>query len=160
MRSQLQLHRQCFRRHCDSSQSCKIQGIRREIWFRSCVGDGSRQICVRHGQVFRDVRSRKMERPRGRWAMLGLLDRATELTNVKRQTPRPEPLTREAALKTTALAATLLFAHGPTTERTVIAAERLGRALGVTVRALPYWGQRTCALARSPGPQTEPATPP
>jgi len=30
-----------------------------------------------------------------------------------------EPLTCEAALKTTALAATLLFAHGQTTERTV-----------------------------------------
>jgi hypothetical protein len=41
--------------------------------------------------------------------MHGLLDRATQLTNVKRQTPRPEPLTREAALKTTALAATLLL---------------------------------------------------
>jgi len=39
-------------------------------------------------------------------------------------------------MKTTALAATLLFAHGQTTERTVTAAERLGRALGVTVKVL------------------------
>src|ERR1700674_723550 len=99
MRSKLKLCRQCFRRHCDSSQSRKIQGIRREIWFGSCVGDGSRQICVRHGQVFRDVWSWKMERPRGERAMFGLLDRATQLTNLKRETPRPEPLTSEAALK-------------------------------------------------------------
>ena len=45
----------------------------------------------------------------------------------------PEPLTCEAALKTTALAAALLFVRGQTTERTVTAAERLGSALGVTV---------------------------
>src|SRR5258707_2983432 len=159
MRSQLQLHRQCFRRHCDSSQSCKIQGIRREIWFRSCVGDGSRQICVRHGQVFRDVRSRKMERQRRNWAMLGLLDRATQLTNLKRETPCPEPLTCEAALKTTALAATLLFAHGQTTERTVIAAERLARALGVTIRVLPYWGELIVELDGAPISQIVPAKP-
>jgi hypothetical protein len=69
--------------------------------------------------------------------MLRLLDRAAQLTDLKGETPRPEPLTREAALKTTALAATLLFARGQTTERTVVAAERLGLALGVTARVLP-----------------------
>jgi hypothetical protein len=37
--------------------------------------------------------------------MFGLLDRAAQLTNLKRETPGPEPLTREAALKMTALAA-------------------------------------------------------
>src|SRR2546429_4012943 len=116
MRSQLQLHRQCFRRSCVSSQSRRI---RREIWFGSCVGDGSRQIRFRHGQAFRNLGSRKMERPRGKCAMHGLLDRAAQLTNLKRETPCPEPPTCEAALKTTALAATLLFAHGQTTERTV-----------------------------------------
>src|SRR5882724_4213075 len=57
--------------------------------------------------------------------------------------PEPGPLTREAALDTIALAAALLFAHGQTTERTIVAAERLGRALGVPVTALPYWGQLT-----------------
>src|SRR5713226_5745893 len=119
MRSQLQLHRQCFRRHCDPSQSSKIQGIRREIRFGSCVGDSSRQIRFRHGQTFRNVGSRKMERTHGKCAMHGLLDRATQLTNLKREPPGPEPLTCEAALKTTALAATLLFAHDQTTERTV-----------------------------------------
>ena len=49
--------------------------------------------------------------------MHGLLDRAAQLTNLKRETPCPEPLKCEAALKTTALAATLLFAHGQTAER-------------------------------------------
>src|SRR5882762_2475855 len=78
-----------------------------------------------------------MERPRWERTMFGLLDRATQLTNLKKETPCPEPLTSEAALKTTALAATLLFAHGQTTERTVTAAERLGRALGVAVKVLP-----------------------
>src|SRR5882672_5068998 len=57
-----------------------------------------------------------------------------------------EPLTREAALDTIAMAATLLFAHGQTTERTIVAAERLGRALGVPVTALPYWGQLTVEI--------------
>jgi uncharacterized membrane protein YjjP (DUF1212 family) len=88
--------------------------------------------------------------------MLGLLDRAAQL---KRETPRPEPLTCETALKTTALAATLLFAHGQTTERTVAAAERLGRALGVTVRVLPYWGELTVQLDGAPISQIVPAKP-
>jgi uncharacterized membrane protein YjjP (DUF1212 family) len=87
-----------------------------------------------------------MERPRGKRAMLGLLDRAAQLTDLKSETPCPGPLRCEAALKTTALAATLLFAHGQTTERTVTAAERLGRALGVTVRVLPYWGELTIEI--------------
>jgi uncharacterized membrane protein YjjP (DUF1212 family) len=78
--------------------------------------------------------------------VLRLLDRATQLTNPKRETTRPEPLTCEAALETTALAATLLFAHGQTTEQTVIAAERLARTLGVTVRVLPYWGELTIEI--------------
>jgi hypothetical protein len=51
--------------------------------------------------------------------MLGLLDRATQLTNLKRETPCPEPLTCEAALKTTALAATLCLLMIKTTERTI-----------------------------------------
>jgi uncharacterized membrane protein YjjP (DUF1212 family) len=62
-------------------------------------------------------------------------------------------------LKTTALAATLLFAHGQTTERTVTAAERLGRALGVTVRVLPYWGELTVELDGAPVSQIVPAKP-
>jgi uncharacterized membrane protein YjjP (DUF1212 family) len=91
--------------------------------------------------------------------MHGLLDRATQLTNLKRKTPCPEPLTCAAALKTTALAATLPFAHGQTTERTITAAERLGRALGVTVKVLPYWGELTIALDGAPISQIVPAKP-
>jgi hypothetical protein len=49
--------------------------------------------------------------------MLGLLDRSTQLTDTMSEASGPEPLTCEAALKTTALAAALLFAHGQTTER-------------------------------------------
>jgi uncharacterized membrane protein YjjP (DUF1212 family) len=91
--------------------------------------------------------------------MLGLLDRATQLTNLKRETSRLEPLTCEAALKTTALAATLLFAHGQTTERTVADAERLGRALGVTVKELPYWGELIVEFDGAPVSQIVPAKP-
>jgi uncharacterized membrane protein YjjP (DUF1212 family) len=100
-----------------------------------------------------------MERPHGKFAMHGLLDRATQLTSLRGETPCPEPPTCEAALKTTALAATLLFAHGQTTERTVTAAERLGRALGVTVRVLPYWGELTVELDGAPVSQIVPAKP-
>jgi uncharacterized membrane protein YjjP (DUF1212 family) len=60
---------------------------------------------------------------------------------VQSSPPCFEPPTREAALSIVALAATLLFAHGVTTERTVVTAERLGRALGVPVRVLPDWGE-------------------
>jgi uncharacterized membrane protein YjjP (DUF1212 family) len=91
--------------------------------------------------------------------MLGLLDRAARLTSLKRETTPPEPLTCEAALKTTALAATLLFAHGQTTERTVIAAERLGRTLGVAVRVLPYWGELTVDIDGAPVSRIVPTKP-
>ena len=70
-----------------------------------------------------------------------------------------EPLTREAALDTIAMAATLLFAHGQTTERTIVAAERLGRALGVPVRVLPYWGELTVEIDGTPISQIVPVKP-
>ena len=41
--------------------------------------------------------------------MLGLLDSATQLTDLRRETPCPEPLTCGPALKTTALAITFLI---------------------------------------------------
>ena len=88
-----------------------------------------------------------------------LLDRATQLTNLERGALSPEPLTCEAALKTTALAATLLFAHGQTTERTITAAERPGRTLGVTARVLPYWGELTVELEGAPVSQIVPVKP-
>jgi hypothetical protein len=64
--------------------------------------------------------------------------------------PEPGPLTRETALDTIALAAALLFAHGQTTERTVVVEERLGRVFGVPVTALSYWGQLTVEIDRKP----------
>jgi uncharacterized membrane protein YjjP (DUF1212 family) len=91
--------------------------------------------------------------------MHGLLDRAAQLTNFKWEAPDFGPLTYEAALKTTALAAKLLFAHGQTTERTVAAAERLGRALGVTVKVLPRWGEIVVKLDGVPLSQIVPAEP-
>ncbi|WP_246669429.1 MULTISPECIES: threonine/serine exporter ThrE family protein [unclassified Bradyrhizobium] len=75
------------------------------------------------------------------------------------EAPCPEPPTCEAALEITALAATLLFAHGQTTERTVTAAERLGRALGVKVKVLPYWGEIIVQLDGAPISQIVPAKP-
>jgi hypothetical protein len=62
----------------------------------------------------------------------------------------PEPLTRGGALDAIALAAVLLFAHGQTTERTVVAAKRLGRALSVPVTALPYWRQLAVEIDGKP----------
>jgi uncharacterized membrane protein YjjP (DUF1212 family) len=91
--------------------------------------------------------------------MFGLLDRAAQLTDLTRETSFPEPLTCEAALKTTALAPTLLFVHGQTTERTVTAAERLGRARGLTVKVLPYWGELIVDLDGAPISQIVPAKP-
>jgi hypothetical protein len=68
--------------------------VKRQIGFRSGLGDGSTQIRSRHGQAFRNVRSRKMERQLGKCAMLGLLDRATQLTEFKNETPCSESLAR------------------------------------------------------------------
>jgi len=87
--------------------------------------------------------------------MFGLLDRATQLTNLKKETPCPEPLASEAALKTTALAATLCLLTGrPQSGR--YRCERLGRALGVTVKVLPYWGELTVELDGAPISQIVP----
>src|SRR6201994_3405316 len=73
--------------------------------------------------------------------MLGLLDRPTQLTQFEWETPGAEPMTHDVALKITALAANLLFVNGQTTERTVVAAERLGHFLGISVKVLPYWDE-------------------
>ncbi|MGY3423447.1 uncharacterized membrane protein YjjP (DUF1212 family) [Bradyrhizobium sp. F1.13.4] len=59
----------------------------------------------------------------------------------------------------TALAATLLFTHGQTTERTVGAAERLARVLGVAVKVLPYWGDLIVKVDGAPVSHIVPAKP-
>lgn len=91
--------------------------------------------------------------------MLGLLDRATQLSERKQESLRAEPPSSDMALRTTALAAALLFAHGQTTERTVLAATRLGRALGVAVKVLPQWDELIVELDGSLVSQTAPARP-
>ncbi|TYL97729.1 threonine/serine exporter family protein [Bradyrhizobium rifense] len=91
--------------------------------------------------------------------MLGLLDRATQLSERKQESSRAEPPSSEMALNTTALAAALLFAHGQTTERTVVAATRLGRVLGVAVKVLPQWDELIIKLDGSLVSQTAPARP-
>jgi uncharacterized membrane protein YjjP (DUF1212 family) len=68
-------------------------------------------------------------------------------------------MTREAALDTVGLAAGLLFAHGQTTERTVEASERLGRALGVPARVLPHWGGLAIEIDRTLYLELIPSTP-
>jgi hypothetical protein len=60
--------------------------------------------------------------------------------------PNFEAPAHEVALDIIALAATLLFAHGQTTERTVVTAERLRGALGVPARVLPDWDKLTVEL--------------
>ena len=91
--------------------------------------------------------------------MLGLLDRATQLSERKQVGSCAEPPACEAALNTTALAAALLFAHGQTTERAVVAATRLGRAFGVAVKVLPQWDELIVKLDGAPVSQIVPASP-
>jgi uncharacterized membrane protein YjjB (DUF3815 family) len=68
-------------------------------------------------------------------------------------------LTRPAALDIVIHAATLLFENGQTTEETVVAADKLGRALGVPVTLLPHWGQLAIRVDGTPLSDTVPATP-
>ena len=60
--------------------------------------------------------------------------------------PEPGPLTRERRWTRFRWRQRSCSTHGQTTERTIVAAERLGRALGVPVTALPYWGQLTVEI--------------
>jgi uncharacterized membrane protein YjjP (DUF1212 family) len=68
--------------------------------------------------------------------------------------PAPAP-----ALETIALGATLLFENGQTTEETVVAAHRLGRALGVTVKLNADWGELAIHVDGTPLSDVFPATP-
>src|SRR5258705_12913547 len=60
---------------------------------------------------------------------------------------------------TIALAASLLFTHGQTTERTVVATQQLGRTLGVPVRVLPHWDELVVELDHTPFSEIVPAAP-
>src|SRR5258708_34263656 len=60
---------------------------------------------------------------------------------------------------TVALAASLLYTHGQTTEKTVVAAQQLGRTLGVPVRVLPHWDELVVELDNTAFSEIVPATP-
>jgi uncharacterized membrane protein YjjP (DUF1212 family) len=71
----------------------------------------------------------------------------------------PASLTRPATLDIVAQSATLLFENGQTTEETVVAAEKLGRALGMPLTLLPFWGELAIRAEGIPLSHTVPATP-
>jgi uncharacterized membrane protein YjjP (DUF1212 family) len=72
------------------------------------------------------------------------------------QTAHP---TRAAALETVAAAAVLLHNNGQTTERTVVASERLGHALGVRLTVQPHWGEVALQAEGTPFSEMAPSTP-
>ncbi|HUB47847.1 MAG TPA: threonine/serine exporter family protein [Acetobacteraceae bacterium] len=69
------------------------------------------------------------------------------------------PPNHEAALHIVAQAAASLFIHGQTTEQTILAAERLGDALGAPIHVLPYWGELVVEIDGTPRTEIVPATP-
>jgi uncharacterized membrane protein YjjP (DUF1212 family) len=69
--------------------------------------------------------------------------------------PAPDPRVVELVAR---MGASLLR-NGQTTERTVLATERLGSALGVTIRALPRWEELVLQSDGTPFFITVPATP-
>ena len=72
---------------------------------------------------------------------------------------RPVYLTHAVALETVAAAAELLFKNGQTTERVVLAAERLGRALGVPLKLHPHWDELALQVEGTPFSEMIPAKP-
>ena len=73
--------------------------------------------------------------------------------------PQTVHLARSRAVETVALAAARLLDDGQTTERTVVATERLGRAMGLPVRVLPRWGELAVHVEGTPFADVVPATP-
>ncbi|HVM85428.1 MAG TPA: threonine/serine exporter family protein [Candidatus Binatia bacterium] len=72
---------------------------------------------------------------------------------------QPEHLARAAAIEIVAVAAATLFKNGQTTERVVIAAERLGRALGVPLTLHPHWGELALQVVGTPFSEMIPTMP-
>ncbi|MFM0071340.1 threonine/serine exporter family protein [Paraburkholderia sediminicola] len=70
--------------------------------------------------------------------------------------PRQGPIDE---VDTVSLAASLLFTHGQTTERTVVAAQQFGRTLGVPVRVLPHWDELVVELDHTSFSEIVPAAP-
>jgi hypothetical protein len=72
-------------------------------------------------------------------------------------TSEPAHVTRAAKIEIVATAVALLFKNGQTTERLVIAAERLGHALGVPLRLHPHWGELALQIEGTPFSEMVPA---
>ena len=79
------------RRRCDAPQSGEVLWACRKIRRGSCVGDGPRQIRIRVREADARRRSRNLERPRRRWALLGILDRATKQLGRNHRDARRRP---------------------------------------------------------------------
>src|ERR1700754_287367 len=67
--------------------------------------------------------------------------------------------TRSRAIETIALAAARLLDDGQTSERTIVATERLGRALGLSIRVLPRWDELAVHVEGTPFAYIVPAAP-
>jgi hypothetical protein len=78
LRSDLQFLSEHKRRRGDASQSGEVQRICRKIGRGSRIGDRPRKICIRFGKADARLRPRDLDWPRRRWALLGILDRATK----------------------------------------------------------------------------------
>ncbi|WEX79466.1 threonine/serine exporter family protein (plasmid) [Sinorhizobium numidicum] len=72
------------------------------------------------------------------------------MTAIVEAASQPTLLTRAAALDTVALAAKLLFKNGQTSERVVLAVERLGHALGLPLTLHLYWGELVLQVEGTP----------
>lgn len=73
--------------------------------------------------------------------------------------PQTIGLTRSQAIETIALAAARLLDDGQTTERTVVATERLGRFLGLSTRVLPHWDEVAIHIDGTPFADIVPVAP-
>jgi len=126
----------------------KIQGIRREIRFGYASVTVHDKFASGTGRLFEPRVRRWSGRAEVRDARG--TDRAAQLTNLKKgENAVPSAADVRGGIEDDRAGRhTFCFAHGQTTERTITAAERLGRALGVTVRVLPYLGRAHCRARR------------
>jgi uncharacterized membrane protein YjjP (DUF1212 family) len=81
------------------------------------------------------------------------------MTGPEPMAPQTVHLTRSRAIETIAMAAARLLDDGQTTERTVVATERLGHALGLPVRVLPRWDELTVHIEGTPFADVVPVAP-
>ena len=111
------------------------------------------------GRLSGNLGSRKVERLFGKFTMLGLLDRATQLTDLKgrARAPSRRPARRHWRRPRWQPLFCLLTVR-PRNGR-LSPPTRLGRALGVAVKVLPQWDELIVEFDGSPVSQTVPARP-